>query len=172
METIWQILTHTPLWVYLLFVYLVFIGVKCSKTRITPMGKLFVIPIIFMILAIETLVAQVGVSAFSVSVWIVAILFGSLLGWYQIFRLAIEADKQNKLIKTPGTWSTLIIIMIIFFSKYYFGYETAANPQMLTHKGFVFIVLAVSGLFTGLFVGRVIRYLQVMFGPIQTTLKK
>ena len=171
METLWQILINTPWWVYLLFAYLVLIGIKCSKTNITPMGKLFAIPVIFTVLSIDTLVSQVGVSTYSVSVWAIAILVGCGLGWYQIYRLAIEADKKNKLIKVPGTWSTLIIIMIIFFSKYYFGYETAAHPEVLHHKGFVFVMLGLSGVFTGLFIGRVVRYMQVMFGQAQTNLK-
>ena len=54
----------------------------------------------------------------------------------------------------------VMVVMIIFFSKYYFGYEIAADPKLLSNTHFEFAMLAVSGLTAGMFVGRGLYYFR------------
>jgi len=39
MREIWQIAIHTPVWVYLLLIYLIIVGVKASKMRVIEFGE-------------------------------------------------------------------------------------------------------------------------------------
>ncbi len=171
-ETIWQIIIHTPWWVYLLFAYLIFIGIKASKSRVTPFLKLLIAPIIFSWMSIDTLVGDVGSSSYANSIWAIAILIGVFFGWLQLRLLKIQTDRKRLLIKMPGSWITLILILIIFFSKYYFGYSSAVQPSLLENTGYVFIMLAISGVCTGLFIGRVIRLVQLLLFAPQISLAK
>lgn len=163
MQTLYQILLNTPWWVYVLLVYLLCVGYKASKPGTVSIKKLLILPVLFSVMSIHSLVTVIGVNGFSVSVYGVALLVGIGLGWWQITNRGIIVDKTHLLVKSSGTWSTLIIIFIIFFTKYYFGYELALDPAKAHQSGFEFSLLAVSGVCTGLFVGRVLCVFSRMF---------
>lgn len=91
---------------------------------------------------------------------------GMLLGYGQGYWQRIEVDRQRLRLRIRGTWSTLIIILIIFFTKYYFGYQSAVDPRLLTNTAFELSMLLVSGITAGLFIGRLIYYSYRLFcGP-------
>lgn len=160
MRFIWQTLIHTPWWVYLLLVYLIIVGLKASKARVIPFWKIFVLPIIFLSISIQNLATIENIEYLSIISWIAAILGGSLYGWWQVKRLDIKIDKKNLLIQIPGSWDTLIIIVIIFIAKYYLGYEKATNPVLVEQLNFKVSMLVVSGLCTGLFLGKLLGYMR------------
>lgn len=162
MEFIWQTLINTPWWVYALLVYLIIIGIKSSKTQVISLKKLFIIPVLFTVLSIHTLLTSVKTDFFTISCWAIAMIIGIILGWLQIYRYQIKIDKTKQLVQVPGNWTTLIIILLIFASKYYFGYELAVDPQMLTQTWFEVSLLAVTGICAGLFVGRLSCYIYRM----------
>ncbi len=172
MNQIWQTLTHTPWWVYLLFVYLILLGIKASKTRMVSLRKLFVIPLFFTFISIHTLFTSFSINAFSLSVLVGSILVGTLAGWAQIIRYQLKIDKQHGVIQIPGSWVTLALILVIFASKYYFGYELATDPQLVKQTGFEFSMLGISGLTTGLFVGRLACYVYRYITSAHTPIKK
>ncbi len=172
MEAAKQILANTPWWVYVLFLYLIYVGIKASKPGTVSIHKLYIIPIIFTYLSIDTLITAVKINLFSVGTWLIAIIIGVGLGWLQVFRSVIQVDRPNKLVKLPGTWTTLVIIIIIFACKYYFGYELGVDPLKAEQTGFEFSMLAISGLCTGLFIGRLICYLYRLKNDSSVDLKK
>lgn len=168
----WQFIINTPWWVYLLLAYLIFIGIKASNTRIVSIKKLLIAPVIFTVLSLETLLTAFKITPLSVGTWIAAIIIGIGLGWLQIIRHKLIVDKPHLLIKVPGSWLTLILVLIIFVSKYYFGYQIAVDPQLETQTGFEISMLGVSGVCTGLFIGRVIAYFYRLNTEPSTNLSK
>jgi hypothetical protein len=161
MNTIISALSHTPIWVYILFVYLMWVSIKATKTRVISLKKVFIIPALFTYMSIHTLITSFDINFFEISTWTCAILFGVIVGCLDVLRKVanIKVDKQKHLIQLPGSWVTLILILIIFASKYYFSYELAIDPALHNQTGFEFGMLAVSGACTGLFIGRLIIYL-------------
>lgn len=160
MGEIWQIAIHTPWWVYVLLGYLIAVGVKASKVRIIPFWKVFVLPTIFLFMSIQTLATMETIDYLNTSSWIAAMLVGSLLGWWQVKCLDIKIDKKHSLIQIPGSWDTLLLILIIFIAKYYFGYEQATNPVLAVQLNFKVSMLVLSGVCTGLFLGRLFCYMN------------
>ena len=158
MEIIKQTIIHTLWWVYLLLAYLIFIGIQASKTRVVSIKKLIIVPIIFTWMSVETLLTAFKVNTLSIGTWSIAILIGITLGWLQIIRHKLIVDKPHWLIKVPGSWLTFILVLIIFASKYYFGYQLAMDPQLESQTGCEVAMLSVSGVVTGLLIGRVIAY--------------
>ena len=158
MNSIWQTLINTPWWVYLLLAYLIKVGIQASKTRTVELKKLFIIPTVFTLISIHTLLYSFAIDALTILTWFAAILTGMVLGWIQIYQYKLKIDKKNGLIQIPGTWSTLIIIMIIFITKYYFGYELAIDPALAQQSTFEMSALLISGICTGFFIGRLICY--------------
>jgi hypothetical protein len=159
MHSVGNTLTGTPWWVYALFFYLMFIGFRASQTRVVSLKKLCILPLILTYFSLHTLITVVKVDFYSVITLLIAGLVGVAIGWHYVNRFKIKVDKQKYLFEIPGTWSTLIVILLIFVTKYYFGYEMAVNPALVNHAGFEFALLSVSGVFTGWFVGKLVAYL-------------
>ena len=172
MYSIYETLIYTPWWVYLLFCYLVFIGIKATKTRVISLKKLFALPIIFSILSIETLVSSFKLSVLSISIYAIALSIGLILGWLLVKNQEMQFDKKYNLIQVQGSWSTLILILCIFCAKYYFGYALALDPNKSQDTLFEVIMLVVSGAITGMFIGRLLFYLYKKKISSHTDLKK
>lgn len=160
METIWEIVIHTPVWVYLLLIYLIFIGIKETKSRVIKLPRIFIGPTILSALSIHTLMTTVLEAGYLIiGSWILGIVFGGILGWWQMKRLRIQVDKKRFLIHIPGTWSSMCVLLTIFAARYYLGYEQATNPILTEQLGFKVSLLAVMGICTGFFIGKSIRYI-------------
>jgi len=86
MNTILIALSNTPIWVYLLFVYLTWVGVRASKTRIIALKKLFIMPAIFTYMSVHTLITSFDIHLFEVSTWMGTILIGILIGYFDVYR--------------------------------------------------------------------------------------
>ena len=155
-----QTLIHTPVWVYILFAVLIALGIRAMKPRVVPLRKIFLLPIVFLVLSVHTLVTSFHITTSTVLIWIGALSLGALLGGMLTANLKFNVDREHALIQLPGTWITVFMILLIFITKYYFGYELATDPALAHQHEFEFSMLAVSGATTGLFVGRLICYLH------------
>lgn len=171
-EAIKQILIQTPWWVYLLLYVLIQRGIAASKTQVVPFVKMAIIPLIFTGLSIYTIVANLSVNALHMGTWIMAIIVGSLIGWRMLQNTLIRVDRNKQLIEIPGSWRTLILILVIFCFKYFFGYLMGARPSILQNVIFDEAMILVSGVCSGMFVGNFIRYSKHYISGPFTTLQK
>lgn len=128
MNAIWETLTHTPWWVYLLLIYLLKIGIDATKAKVVPLKKLIILPAIFLILSLNNLITGVRHDVITLGTYLISLLFGAWVGWLLVRKLALQFDKKKGLIRLPGSWVTLVLIVIIFSTKYYFGYTLASDP--------------------------------------------
>ncbi len=159
---IWQALKSTPIWVYLLFFYCIFIGVISRKDGVVSIYKMLIMPIVFTYMSVETLYLKFGIHYLSVGTFVVALMLGLFMGLLQAKLQGVSVDKEKKLVAIPGSNLPLILILIIFSSKYYFGYELDANPNIANNTTFEIALLVVSGMTAGLFAGRVTYYFSRM----------
>ncbi len=159
MQTIQRTLIQTPWWVYVLLIYLLWMGIKATQPRIVVLRRLFIIPAFFIWFSLHTLLNTFTINILSISSWSIALILTTTLGVYQVVRLPFKVDKNKFLIELPGSWTTLILIVIIFATKYYFGYQMAVDPQISNQTSFELSMLIISGACTGLFFGRLIGYL-------------
>ncbi len=160
--TIWPMLENTPWWVYLIFVLLVIRGVKASRPQLVSLRKLFIMPFILLIGSLYMLLGAVTPSLVNIMVWLICLFIGGALIFMQIQRQTLQFDKKRHLVKTSGTWTVLILILLIFFSKYYFDYTLAVDPQEIHHLIFRLSLCGISGLCNGLIMVRLICYLIKM----------
>ena len=158
LKAVGDALWYTPWWVYLIFVYCVKVGLKSAQPGVVSIWKMMIIPLVFVGLSLESVFSHYVLSSMVLSTYAMALGVGILLGWYMVSRLAIDVDRDKKLLRLPGGWSTMVIIMIIFFSKYYLGYEMSQDPEVLTNTHFEILSLAVMGVTAGMFVGRLLGY--------------
>jgi hypothetical protein len=172
METIIQFLKNTPTYVYFIFIYLMYVGIKSCRNRVVSIIRTPIIGMVFLYLAGNTIYKSFPDTG---AIWGVFLLFltaGAFLGYLLVYKQKIQVDKKKNLIALPGTWTTIIILFIIFTCKYYIGYIHHEKIEMFQNRGFQFFALGIMGVSSGLFVGRSINYFYRYFTGPYTELTK
>jgi hypothetical protein len=156
MEHLIEILEETPWWVYFVFAYLLIIGIKASRRRTVTLQRLFVLPSLLTLWSLFNLYERWHGQWIDVLYWTLSLLCGSLLGWRMVAKWKIHIDRQRKILILPGTWSTLILALLFFSLRYGFGYHYATHTSIF-HPVFI-SDLILSGLISGLFIGRTLTF--------------
>ncbi len=159
MDEILIALKYTPVWVYLLFIYLLIVGIKSLKTTRNHILKLAILPALFTGMWIQTLLSDVGISRMTLSVALLALIVGAMIGWVMVWRTKIEVEPRRFILEIPGNWQNLSTILLIFCVKYYYGYELARDPNSITLTQFEVTMFLVTGVCTGLFIGKFANFL-------------
>lgn len=154
-----KIITQTPFYVWPLFAYLVFIGIKASKTNVVPFKVLFIMPVIFSIWSFYSILVRYAVNPFTLLLWAVSILLGVLIGSLVTRRLSMKFDKTNMRVEMPGSWTPLVLSMSIFSTRYFLGITDALHPELAKNWALLLPEL-IATMISGVFAGRVVACLQ------------
>jgi len=150
-----DIFDNTPWWIYVFFIALVFLGLRATKPRTIPLNRITFLPLIFTIWNILWLNERTHDHTYLILFWVIGLIVGTFIGWQTVLAWHIYADHRRKLISLPGTWTTLVFILLVFCARYYFVYNYElhphAAPHLYTPDAFI------SGLFTGIFTGRALE---------------
>ncbi len=147
------ILKSTPFYVYLLFIYLMFIGIKATKPRVVlyPI-KLFIIPVVFLTFFIKQLNRIEDLLL--VFVLITISIFINL----KLFKPP-PVQIENNISIIPGSWQPLFIIIVIFSIKYLFGYMRTVRPDLA--QAYEIRELIISSLMIGMTLSRALFYYKI-----------
>ncbi|MBX7067611.1 MAG: hypothetical protein K1X28_10315 [Parachlamydiales bacterium] len=145
-------LTNIPAWIFFLFVILVIIGMRAATPRTMSIYRLLVLPLIFMIWNLAWLFERVHEQFSLFPLWFLGIVGGSVLGWQSVVSWKIKADRKNKTVTLPGTWSVLVLILLVFAVRSFFVYSYETHPKQV-EEYYIYDSL-LSGIFTGIFIGR------------------
>jgi len=74
MTTAYQILTQTPLWVWILLAYLIWQGMQAMQPRTTPIWRALILPVVFIVWGVSRIGFGHQASAWPLVVWIAAAL--------------------------------------------------------------------------------------------------
>lgn len=159
MDIIWKSLLNTPWWVYLVFIYVLKVGYDATKERVISLHRLFILPTLFTAFSIYNFLTYFRPSAITVITYLLAFLIGIVIGWVLVRSVDLKFDKKQGLVRLPGTFTTLFLVLLIFFAKYYLGYSLAIDPTLATDTTFELLMLSISGICTGIFIGRLACYL-------------
>lgn len=157
-ELIFEILKGTPWWVYAIFCYFTVMGLKATKPSIIPFKKLFILPVIFTVWSFYSLITSFQITMLTSLTWSFSILAGYYLSWHVHRSKPIQADKMRRLIALPGSWAPLLSFLIIFASKYFFGYTFAIHPEARASIAYYGPYIALSGTITGFFIGKLLCF--------------
>lgn len=146
-------LDDTPWWVYVLFFYLLSVGLKARRPGTRPLWKMAIMPVLLTVWGIYGLLVIFPVTPLSVAAWLVALAAGAAAGWAAMARAEIRVDREHGRVWTPGGNAVLVLILVIFSVKYAFGYAMGRWPQLAGEPAFYLVDLGVSGLIAGRFVG-------------------
>lgn len=147
-----DILSKFPPWVFLLFAFLVILGLKATLPRAMSVYRLLILPAIFTLWNVVWLSERIHEQFSLLPLWFLGIACGSVIGWQTVASWKVKADRKHKTVTLPGSWSILIYILIIFSIRTFFAYkyETLASH---IERYYIWDSL-LSGVFTGIFIGR------------------
>lgn len=143
-------LKGTPAWVYAIFVYLMFIGLKATQRRTMYLPALFIIPVILLSLRLYNVESADITSYFSF------LALGGLIGMVLAWNTKLEMHKKTFSITLPGTWQTLFLLLAVFTVKYFFGYQQAISEEF--NPSLHYWSLISSATITGIFWGKSLFY--------------
>ncbi len=155
MDIVWlqQVLVDTPFWVYGILLYLIIAGFKLSKPRIIPFKRLYRIPTILVISSFTDFFKLGGSFTEIAASWCVATFMGIAFAWWILVQLDMQLDKDNQLVKVPGTWANLIVLLLFFSVKYYVGYQLIVGSTRLTDLSIIFSIAVILGICAGFYLG-------------------
>lgn len=156
-----EILTHTPLWVYGLFVGLIFIGWQQTRERYVKQPTLLILPLGMLALSFFGATSSFGYSLTIMLLWLAGIVSSTIIGLLLFSASSASYQAHSASFKVPGSWWPMIFIMAIFFTKYAVGILTSIKPELFANATLVLSLAAFYGILSGTFIARAIRVLKV-----------
>lgn len=147
-----DIILGTPYWVWIVFTYLLWVGIQATKPSTVPLWRMSIIPLIFLVWSLSSIYSRCIACTQLIGFWGAAFTIGVLVGRYLMSRLDFRIDAA--MIHLPGSSSTLILSMFFFILKYGLGVMYALNPIMRSDFMVQGFDVMISGLISGIFIGR------------------
>ncbi len=172
MADVSEFLIQTPWWVYAIFIYILIRGLKARQTQTASLPKLMILPALFLALGIDSLIRTLAHietgHGLLIIIWLMSFLLGGLVA-FKIFRHdVLKVDTKQSRVTIQGSNKLLVMLLILFIVKYYFGYQMAINPE----KAHIFSVLVwqeiILGILSGLLIGRFFLYLAHIYSAKKT----
>lgn len=154
------ILRGTPVWVWILLIYLLSRGIKAMQGGTAPLSKLAIIPVVFAVWGIMHLVREPAAGWKTALAWAIGAAFGILAGIAIAARTRFTVDPAQKTVTLPGSIVPMILIVVTFASKFYVGFKLATSSGLGIDSPIVVFDGLISGAVAGIFAGRFLIYVK------------
>jgi hypothetical protein len=158
-----QILTRTPIYVWAILAFLILRGVLAMRTREIALNKLFIIPIVMLMLSLQDIAAKFGMSGLPVIMWTLAAGATTALMWQFCAPRVTPAATPGRVI-VRGSKLPLALLLAIFVTKYVATIVVAVQPHLRHDTLFMVAICALFGVFNGYFLGHLARDLRAYQG--------
>jgi hypothetical protein len=156
-----QILSHTPPWVYALFLALIAFGVMQSRTRTVGKIPAMLLPAGMIALSLAGINSSFGLTALPLAAWGMAMAIATVVGFTFFRDKRIHYKATDGKFFIPGSWVPLVVIMAIFFAKYVYAVMNALNAEVISTPMFIGALSAVYGLLSGYFSSRAVNLIRL-----------
>lgn len=157
---IFQILSHTPAWVYALFLGLALLGWQQSRSRNVKQLVIFLLPIGMLILSFIEVTSTFGYGSYLILFWLVGVCCCIVVGLKLFPNSPAEYQQETDSFYIPGSWWPMVFIMAIFFTKYGVGVLSSIAPDILNSIVVALGLALLYGVLSGVFFTRAIRVLK------------
>jgi len=154
-----QIISHTPTYVWAILAFLVYRGVNAMSDRESTLRSLFIIPGVMLYLSLSSMADKFGLRDATIGLWAVGAAAGAALA-FTLMSGAIRVNRAAGTLIQRGSVVPLVLMMAIFISKYVVAVVFAMQPALTQNPPVVGAVCLMFGLFNGIFLGRLLRYLD------------
>ncbi len=154
------ILQHTPIWVFLLLAYLLYAGYLQTRPREVPLARVLILPLVMLGLSLGGLASAFG-SALAFACWGGGLVIGLSL-WQR--RGGVSTARylpQQRRFWLPGSRWPMLVMLLIFCSKYAVAISLARSPALAQQRDFVMTIALLYGLFSSYFAARLLLLLRL-----------
>jgi len=154
-----QIISHTPTYVWAILAFPVYRGVNAMSDRESTLRSLFIIPGVMLYLSLSSMADKFGLRDATNGLWALGAAAGAALS-FSLMRGAIRVNRAAGTLLQRGSVVPLVLMLAIFISKYVVAVLFAMQPALTQNLPLVAAVCLMFGLFNGIFLGRLLRYLD------------
>ncbi|MCP3446903.1 DUF6622 family protein [Bradyrhizobium sp. CCGUVB14] len=151
----YQILIHTPPWVWILLAYLVWQGIKAMQPRKVAIWRALIVPIVFIVWGVSRIGFGQQDTQWPIVAWIVAALVLLPLG--VLTPRPFDVDHKTGEIIRPGSAFALIRNLVVFTLQYTVSVISAIDAG--DRAVAIIVGRAISGATAGYFFGSMIALL-------------
>ncbi len=149
-----EILKGTPYWVFILFFVLLALGFNQSRPRTVGSKRVFILPICMIGLSIYGVYSAFSLEMIAFTSWSIGALISVGLGALLFSAKKTVFNEDTQSFSVPGSWVPLLLMMAIFFTKYFVGYSQAVGLPFIESVTFIATIALLYGAFSGLFLAR------------------
>ncbi len=163
-----DILTHTPLYVWALLAFLLWIGLRQSRPRLVQVWQIVVPAVVMSLYGFYGTGAAYHWNVLALGAWTLGALSGLvLLAPAGAAARAATRDPKSGLYWLPGSFWPLAVFLTIFTVKYALGVTAAMAPHMLSHPLVMMLACGLLGLCAGAMARRLLDF-RVALRALQT----
>jgi hypothetical protein len=149
-----QILIHTPRWVWLLLLALLWLGLSQAVTRSASLRRITVMPLALTGLSLYGTVTAFGGDPQILLIWLGTMALMATAVMQRPLPDACRYNPATRRFTLPGSWVPLLLILGLFLTKYVVGAITAMQPALVVDVSFSLGFSALYGAFSGVFLAR------------------
>jgi hypothetical protein len=152
MPSIYQIVVNTPLWVWPLMLFVLWLGWRGLQARTMPPARLAILPLVGLATSLAG-IAQSLQPGLALAGWAVALLAALPLGWAIGTRRAVRLRPEDGRLEVAGGWFALGFGVSIFVVRYTLGVLSGVMPHLRAEPLWIVLSGGVGGIVTGIGVG-------------------
>ncbi|MCA2014232.1 hypothetical protein LCM17_22265 [Cereibacter sphaeroides] len=147
------ILSQIPLWVFPLFLGLLWLGLRATRTRRVPVLVLYLMPL----MGLLTLNRAVHLPESTAALMALALgaLVGGAIGFTLQGRWILSREARHVVLR--GEWLTLAVVMGLFWENFAAGMVAGMAPGVVSGLGFALVFGLGAGVLSGVLMGRAVR---------------
>lgn len=119
MKEVAAAVAHTPVWVWPVFVVVLFLGARNLWPRERPIGQMFILPAVLLILAAVNLTAGRADLTLVIPAFVASFAIGIGVGWNLVPR-DVVALRDRGTVRVPGSVAPLLVVIAVLILRYAF----------------------------------------------------
>ncbi|NDI85034.1 hypothetical protein EYB48_05385 [Undibacterium sp. B2R-29] len=156
-----QILSHTPVWVWVILATLLYFGSLASRDRVQNLRRLTILPVMMACLSIQGQLQQFGWNALALLSWAGAVWLGAQIAIRMANADNLRVESASH-IWVRGSWLPLTLMMLIFVGKYVQGIVFTMQPALGADTGTILVCSIAFGLLNGILLSKLLRVRQLL----------
>ena len=125
-----DILTHTPIWVWAMFLYVMSMTLRATRQRTAGLARLLVVPAIFIVWGLSGLLTRQSIGLGLALDWLAAAAVGAALACFVGRPVLLAVDREQRRVTLAGSWAPFVRVTILFTAKYALGVTMAVRPDL------------------------------------------
>ncbi len=158
-----EIVRHTPVWVFAVFVALVGLGARQLRPGGLSLTRLALTPIVMGSLSLYGVLSTFGSQSAAVFGWAAMVVAGLCAGLTMPPRTGVQYSADTRSFTVPGSAVPLVLMMAIFLTKYATAVLFAFHPELRATTVVALGVGVASGVMSAVFIARAFRTARIAF---------